>query len=108
MTVMFKLSLILLLPVDSRGPLYLDCKDDSFPDDFHFRVQFDSPDGSGPLLDDFNQRQDIVRGGVAFIDDKISVHIGDDGATDARSLEAEFVNQSAGRDVFRVLENATC
>ena len=48
--------------------------DTVFSDDFHLGLKFDAAFGLGPGLDDFDQLQNIAGAGIAFIDDKISMH----------------------------------
>src|SRR5437867_11318880 len=94
MTVMFNLSLIL---IRSAVVLVLDYdnEDDSFANNFHFRLQLNSTRGFGPLLDHFNQRQHIFRRRVALVHNEIAVHIGHGRAADARAFQSKLVNQFA-------------
>ena len=49
---------------------------------------------------------DILRGGISFIDDEVAMHVGNRSAADAGSLQAEFIDQFAGRDGLWVFKDA--
>ncbi len=70
--------------------------------------KFDAAFLPGPGLDDFDQLQNIARAGIAFIDDKISMHRRHGGSALSRAFQSQFLNQAASRQGWRwVLENAS-
>src|SRR6185436_16897722 len=73
----------------------------------HFRLQLDRSRGTRPLLDQLNQFQDIPRGRLAVVDNKIPVLLRHHRAADACSFEAQFLNQFAGGNKRWILEHAT-
>ena len=79
-----------------------------FANNLHLRVQTNAPLVPCRLSDDFNQREDIVRGGPAIVDDKVAVHFRDACSPDAGIFQSEFLHEFSGWGLLRgIFENAT-
>src|ERR1051325_9917927 len=75
-------------------------------DDFNLRLQLDSTPLAHALLHLFDQFQDIVRRGLAIVDNEIAVFRRHDRAAYAQALQAEFIHDTTCGHRLRIFENA--
>jgi len=78
-----------------RHVLAFDC---SLADNLHFFAQLNASLRLGARFDKIDQFQHVPRRSRAFIDDEVSMHLGNSRLAAARAFEAEFVDQFSGGD----------
>src|SRR5260221_10803080 len=75
-------------------------------DDLHFRLEPDAARGERALLYFVDQREHVVRGRAAVVDDKVAVNLRHLRAADARAFEPELIDEFSRRAHLRIFENA--
>src|SRR5262249_43625397 len=82
-----------------RTAIFLPCRSiivsRTLPDDLHFGLQIDPTPFPRGLLDFANQLKHLGGTGCAFVNDEITVHVGDTGVPDSQTLQAQLVDQFA-------------
>src|SRR5436853_2459135 len=76
------------------------------PEDLDFGFQVDPSRRFRTLLNDLDQIEHILGGGIALVDYKIPVHVGNGRPAYSRALETKLIDQFAGRNSRWILENA--